>query len=98
MPLEKPVDAWCQTHPLIADLVALRPTCWFNPQLAASAQALGDVPLGAQDVREASERLQRFAPFIQSAFPETSASKGIIESPLLALPALQGVLRAEHQL
>jgi len=98
MPLEKTVDAWCQTHPLIAELVALQATAWFNPAIAPSAQALGDVPLGAEDVREASARLQRFAPFIASAFAETRTSQGIIESPLLALPALQGVLRAEHRL
>ncbi|SDQ76053.1 D-serine ammonia-lyase [Pseudomonas sp. UC 17F4] len=98
MPLEKSVTAWCQSHPLIAGLVALRPTCWFNPALAPSASALADVALTAADIREASARLERFAPFIASAFPETSASAGIIESPLVALHALQAVLCAEQQL
>ncbi|TDF84458.1 D-serine ammonia-lyase [Pseudomonas sp. H9] len=98
MPLETPVNAWCQSHPLITELVGLRPTRWFNPALAPSAQALADVPLSSQDVREASERLQRFAPFIESAFPETSASAGIIESPLLPLQAMQALLQAEYQL
>lgn len=98
MPLEKSVTAWCQSHPLIAGLVALRPTCWFNPALAPCAEALGDVALTAADIREASARLERFAPFIASAFPETSASAGIIESPLVALHALQAVLCAEQQL
>lgn len=95
MPLNKPVTAWCQEHPLLADLVALRESTWFNPAIAPSAEALGDVPLTRADMDDASARLQRFAAFIQSAFPETRDAAGLIESPLYPLPALQARLGAE---
>jgi D-serine dehydratase len=36
-----------------------------------------------EDIQDAENRLKRFAPFIQKAFPETAESNGIIESPLL---------------
>ncbi len=36
-----------------------------------------------EDILDAEDRLKRFAPFIQKAFPETMDSGGIIESPLL---------------
>ena len=36
--------------------------------------------------------MTRFAPFIASAFPQTQAAGGLIESPLLPLPGLQAAL------
>ena len=91
----KTLDAWCASHPLIEDLVALRETQWFNPAIAPAAEALGDVGLGAADVQAASARLQRFAPYLATVFADTAASAGIIESPLRALPNLQRTLLQE---
>lgn len=88
----KTIQTWCNAHPLIADLVALNETTWFNPNTAPVAEALHDVPLTRADMDDASARLQRFAAFIQSAFPQTRDSGGIIESPLHPLPALQARL------
>jgi len=94
----KSLADWCQSHPLIGPLTRVEPVTWFSPALAPTAQALGDVPLGLTDVDDASARLERFASYIRSAFPETQASAGIIESPLIALPRLQATLCAEEQL
>lgn len=85
----KSLEAWCASDPLIRDLVALRETRWFNPAIAPAATALADVGLGADDVAEASARLQRFAPCIAKVFPETAAAGGIIESGIVPLPKLQ---------
>ncbi|EJN38756.1 D-serine ammonia-lyase [Pseudomonas sp. GM84] len=86
---------WCASHPLIEDLMALRETQWFNPAIAPAAEALGDVGLTAADVQAASARLQRFAPYLATVFPDTAASAGIIESPLRPLPHLQRSLLQE---
>ena len=86
---------WCASHPLIEDLMALRETQWFNPAIAPAAEALGDVGLTAADVQAASARLQRFAPYLATVFPDTAASAGIIESPLRPLPNLQRSLLQE---
>ena len=94
---DKTLDQWQHSHPLIADLVRLQPTTWFNPGLAPTAQALGDVPLTLADVDDASARLERFASYIASAFPQTAVSKDIIESPLLPLAQVQAALCAEAQ-
>ncbi|MNF60049.1 D-serine dehydratase [compost metagenome] len=85
----KTLDAWCASHPLIRELVALRETAWFNPGIAPVATALADVGLGAADVAEASARLQRFAPYLAKVFPETAAAGGIIESGIVPLMQLQ---------
>lgn len=84
----KTLEAWCASHPLLSELLALRETTWFNPAIAPVATALADVGLTAEDVAEASARLQRFAPYLAKVFPETAAAGGIIESPLVPLPTL----------
>lgn len=81
-------------YPLIERLSALQPVSWFNPAIAPVAEALADVGLDANDVAAASARLARFAPFLARAFPETQAAGGVIESPLLPLPAMQAALAA----
>lgn len=84
----KTLEAWCASHPLLSELLALRETTWFNPAIAPVATALADVGLTAEDVAETSARLQRFAPYLAKVFPETAAASGIIESPLVPLPTL----------
>ncbi|ATP49782.1 D-serine ammonia-lyase [Pseudomonas putida] len=91
----KSLDAWYASHPRVEDLVTLRETCWFNPGIVPTAQALGDVGLTATDVSAASARLQRLAPYLAEVFPDTAASGGIIESPIRPLPALQHTLLQE---
>lgn len=81
-------------HPVVRELAALTETAWFNPALRPAAQALPDVGLSADDVADAADRLRRFAPYLAHAFPSTRASAGIIESPLVAVPALQAALGA----
>ena len=91
----KTIEAWCASHPLIRDLVALKETSWFNPAIAPTVTALADVGLGADDVAQASARLRRFAPYIAKVFPETVAAGGLIESPIRRLDRLQRLLLAE---
>lgn len=91
-----PTARWVKEHPLIQDLVALKETAWFNPAVAPASQALGDVGLTAEDVRDASERLKRFAPYIASVFPQTRDTGGIIESPLQAVPAMRSAMAARY--
>ena len=89
MILGRTLESWYTRYPLIRDLVALQETTWFNPSVASVAQAIGDVGLTAADVADASARLERFASYLQRAFPETRDSGGIIESDIVPLPHLQ---------
>ncbi|PXZ72322.1 D-serine ammonia-lyase, partial [Pseudomonas aeruginosa] len=96
MILGTPKADWLAEFPRLADLIALRPSEWFNPAIAPSAEALADVGLGAADVADASARLQRFAPLIARVFPETAASGGIIESDLVEVAAFHDALRQHY--
>lgn len=82
--------------PLLHDLIALRETQWFNPAVTTLNDGLPWVGLTHQDVEQAEARLQRFAPWIQRMFPETTASGGIIESPCIAIPRMQTALEAHY--
>ncbi|HAU5595080.1 TPA: D-serine ammonia-lyase [Citrobacter amalonaticus] len=83
-------------YPLVEDLVALRETTWFNPGTTSLAEGLPYVGLSEQDVKGAHARLARFAPYLAKAFPETAASGGIIESEVVAIPAMQQRLEKQY--
>ena len=81
--------------PLIEDLIALKETTWLNPRTTSLAEGLPYVGLNKADVDDAHARLNRFAPYLAKAFPETAATHGIIESELVAIPAMQKRLEKE---
>ncbi len=47
-------------------------------------------------VEEARLRLQRFAPFLREAFPDTQVNDGLIESPLTEIPKMAAAMRADR--
>lgn len=81
--------------PQVEELIALKETIWLNPRATTLAQGLPWVGLTQADVDDAHARLRRFAPYLAKAFPETAATHGIIESELVAIPAMQKRLEKE---
>ncbi|QGU08836.1 D-serine ammonia-lyase [Leclercia sp. J807] len=75
-------------YPLLNALIALKETTWLNPKATTLADGLPWVGLTQADVDDAHARLARFAPYLAKAFPETAATNGIIESDLVAIPAM----------
>lgn len=65
---------------------------WLNPDCEDEPSC----PYGLSDIDDAEARLQRFAPFILKAFPETAETQGIIESPLREIPEMRSILAAEN--
>ncbi len=53
---------------------------WINPKYEQTSDY--ESGLTMEDVEDAEKRLQRFAPFLEKAFPEVRKTHGIIESPL----------------
>ena len=82
--------------PRVRSLIALEPVTWFNPKATTLAVGLPYVGLDGNDVADASARLARFAPYMCDAFPETRVSKGILESEIAAIPAMQATLNARY--
>lgn len=82
----------------VQSLADAKETLWINPK---SKENTFNKDITQKDIDEAEERLQRFAPYIKKAFPETMKSGGIIESQLKDIPKMQKVmselLKYDHQ-
>lgn len=83
-------------YDLFDQITATKEVFWANPKYSSDPQAVVKLPLGVNDVRDAEARLARFAPYIAKVFPETQASRGIIESPLRAVPAMKKRLESYY--
>lgn len=77
-------------YPQFKDLEDARELFWINP--ACNYGEGMAFPFGEEDVAEAEARLQRFAPYLRKAFPETEAAGGIIESPIAEIPDMRDAL------
>jgi len=78
--------------PVIRRLAAAEPCAWINPKRTDAETALEVLSVSRADVRDASARLRRFAPYIVKRFPETRMTGGLIESPLQEIPHLKEAL------
>lgn len=80
---------WKQQLPLLNPVMGLEEVFWVNPNLAPVEGRAIAPGLGVADITGAENRLRRFVPYLATAFPETAASGGIIESALTRVPAMQ---------
>jgi len=82
---------------LLSSLAAATPVFWRNPSLNQNEHCTlpehfeGNA-IGAVAVRQAQNRLEKFAPLLAKLFPELAAVNGLIESDLVAAPKMQEAL------
>ena len=94
--LGKTVSEWIESTPIIESIVNEKEDVWLNSALLSFDEAIKGSQLTAQDVKEASDRLQRFAPYFKKAFPETEISDGLLESPLISIPTMKSALEDKY--
>lgn len=80
---------------VLNELMSMNECFWINPARVSFDEANRQAELTMQDILDAEERLKRFAPYIEAAFPETEKSHGIIESPIKEIPEMQKYLSGE---
>jgi D-serine dehydratase len=66
--------------PLLNDLKATKEVIWYNDNYTSFNEMKDSLPISYNDVIDAKNRLNRFAPYIKEVFPEVL--DGIIESPI----------------
>ncbi|SAI13134.1 diaminopropionate ammonia-lyase [Bordetella ansorpii] len=89
------------TTQAVRTLEALRsaqPCLWTRPAQHRGDPASAQTGFRAAWVEQAQARFQRFAPLLAELAPETAASGGIIESPLLRATHMQGALHLPTQM
>ena len=78
----KSMEEWTEKYPLLSHMTALEECFWENPGKVPFDKAVKSAELKMEDILDAQARLERFAPYFESVFPQTRKTKGIIESPL----------------
>ncbi|KDR95599.1 D-serine ammonia-lyase [Peptoclostridium litorale DSM 5388] len=79
----KPLKQWMDEYPMLRSMVETDEVFWTNHKYEKFEDAIKKIGLTEDDVREAEERLERFAPYIAKVFPQTRETNGIIESPVV---------------
>ena len=91
---ETAITALIKKYPLIEKIMKKEETLWLNPLIGSTEKSR----LTVADVKDASRRLDRFAPYIATVFPETKSSNGMIESPLSDILHMKSLLEKEYNL
>lgn len=65
-------------YPLVNKLIATEEVFWINPNIEKYETAIKDSPLHEENVKDAEERLKRFAPYIAKVFPETKEKTALL--------------------
>ncbi|MFD2211349.1 D-serine ammonia-lyase [Virgibacillus halophilus] len=94
----KSIEEWEREFPILKEVMRAEEVCWRNPGYLPYEDAIKNVSLTTEEIREAEARLERFAPFIASAFPEMKKSQGIIESPLKAIPKMKKAMKKDYEI
>lgn len=85
----KTIAEWKKAFPILQRIAAYEEVIWENPKYTGN---IASSLFSMKDIEDAEKRLERFAPYIREAFPETLKSKGIIESELRDLEKMKRAL------
>lgn len=89
------LQTFIDTIPAVADAAALKETFWLNgKKLPEAEQNITEV--NPSQIKDASNRLIRFAPYLKKVFPELEETNGIIESELRAIPSMKEFLNSVY--
>ena len=94
--LGKSLSEWIAELPLIQQVVDKQETLWLKEDKIPFAQAIKKSELNETHVKDASDRLKRFANYFKKVFPETKKDGGLIESPFAFIPTMQKQLEERY--
>jgi len=73
-----------------------KPVLWINSDKLKSEEALLGQSLTQSNIKDAEDRLQRFALLLLKLFPELKVSEGIIDSELINIPTMAEIFSSEN--
>jgi len=89
MILGRSIKQWQHEYPLLIEMINTKEVFWVNPKYQKYNEAILKITLTEKDVKDAYERLKKFAPYIAKVFSETNKENGIIESPIIRIPRMK---------
>ena len=92
--MREELQTYIDKIPEVAKAVRLEETFWINEKkIPHGEKAVTQV--SPSQIEDASQRLNRFAPYLKAVFPELEATGGIIESELREIPGMKAFLNNE---
>lgn len=95
---EETLEKLKEQHPLLDPVMNREEVLWVNHLIESTMEGLTKLDVDAEEVKGASDRLKRFASYIEHVFPETKSSEGIIESPITPIPAMKQALEQRYSI
>jgi D-serine dehydratase len=92
--MENRVENCIKNVPEVFEATQMKETFWLNAN-KKNVNEIKTLPVSLEKIKDATKRLERFASYLQIAFPETKETSGIVESPLREIKNMQTVLK-EH--
>lgn len=89
------IQQYIESIPAVKEASQLKETFWVNGK-QKSMNALGELEVTVDQIEDARARLERFAPYLATVFPETAETGGIIESPLKETPNMKALLNKTY--
>lgn len=88
----KSLEQWTAAIPMLDEMLQPKEVFWVNPTKKTFEAANKNIDFSKKDIDDAEARLNRFAAYLKSAFPETRKTNGIIESDLTPLIEMKKIL------
>lgn len=82
---------------IVKKIAEKKEIAWINKKEVEYKEYEKNLPFSDEELKEAEERLKRFASFIKKSFPETEETNGIIESPLEPIFSMQKELERKYE-
>lgn len=76
------INKFIEENSVLKDVKNLKPTVWINPGIKHGQSAWENIDIDIEDIKNADNRLRRFAPLLMKYFEDTKKYNGVIESPL----------------
>lgn len=87
------VARFIEKDKVLKDVADKKETVWINKNKKSGDEVWDDFPLDENDIKDAEQRLERFAPLLMEYFEDTRKTKGIIESPLKKISNMEEILK-----
>lgn len=88
------IEEIIKDYPKMKDMIELKEIFWTNDEYLKFSEVEDTLVLGDSQIKDAQERLARFAPYIAKVFPETAADRGIIESPTVEISRMKDAIES----
>lgn len=93
--MDTKMKIYIEENPVIADAANLNETFWINNNKKPESEQKKGV-VTKEQIEDAKKRLERFASYMETVFPETKETNGVIESPLKEIENMKDYLNKTY--